>query len=218
MGGQTMKTIKGLPINVEIDSDAALKETERLMLRASESKNLSPMDEWNLLKEYKEARRQWLDSHYELNDEHLQALQSADDRIIAAVMDTIDIVTRTFESEVSLPTDEQMISGAYVHLEEEGLPIEYNSVHEMTDEEINLWDLLFSEDERTAYTHWGFTLRHVSISYYNEWKTDCLKLLEKTSEHNLSKLFWQVRDRYNVALQDMARISEFNLTIDYEMR
>lgn len=218
MGGQTMKTIKGLPIGVKIENDKDLAEVERLMLRASESENLSPSDEQHLIKEYKDVRRQWLDSHFELNDEHLQALQSADDRIIAAVMNTLDIVTRTLEREASLPTDEQTLSEAYVHLEEEGLPIEYNDVHEMTDEEIYLWDLLFSEYERTAITPWGFPLRHVTIDNFQDWRTECMKLLGKTAEHGLSPLFWQVRDRYNVALQDMASIKDFQLTVDYEMR
>lgn len=212
-----MKTIKGLPISVKVDSEAALKETERLMLRASESTNLSSSDERHLIKLYKDARRVWLDSRYELNDEHIMALKAADGRIVAAIRDTLDIVTRTLERETTLPADEQMIIGAYVHLEEDGLPIEYDDVKEMTDEEVYLWCLLFSESERTADSRWGFPLRHVSIGDCHEWMEDCMKLLEETSEHNLSQLFWQVRDRYNVALQDMARISEFRLTVDYEM-
>lgn len=203
---------------VKVCDESSLQEVERLMLRASESKNLSPSDESHLINVYKDAHRQWLDSHYEINDEHLKTLQSADNKIIAAVKDTLEIVIRTLERGDSLPTDEQMICGAYVHLEEEGLPIEYDDVRKMTDEEIYLWDLLFSESERTAETRWGFPLCHVTIGRTQEWRKVCMKLLEKTAECHLSPFFWQVRDRYNVALQDMARISEFRLTIDYEMR
>lgn len=213
-----MKTIKGLPVNVEIGKDVTLEETERLMLRVSESHNLSRSEEQMLLKSYKDARRRWLDERHELDGDHLKALHDADNKITTAAKQAIDIVCRTLESEAQLPEEERLLGGAYVHLEEEGLPMGIKDVHEMSDEEIDLGDLLFSEDQRGGGNRWGFPLgviSHVSIDFYKGWRKQCYDRLEKTGEHGLSPLFWAVRDRYNVALQDMARVAGFQLTVDY---
>lgn len=213
-------TIKGFPTNVEIDSRSSLKEVERLMLRVSESRNLSGNDEDMLMETYKDARRQWLDDRYELTDSHLKALRTADNRIATAAKDTIDIVCHTLERETSLPEGERMITRANIHLEEMGLPLGIKSVHEMTEEESDLWSLLFSENNREEGVRWGFPLASynvVSPDNYENWRSRCQKNLEKTSDHGLTPLFWQVRDRYNVALSDMARIRDFYLTVDYSL-
>jgi len=213
------RTIKGLPVGVEIHSDAALEEVERLMLRASESKNLSATESKTLIDNYRTTRRLWLDSHYELNDEHLKVLQTADDRITSVARETIEMVCATLEREASLPPSERTISEAYIHLEENGLPLGCNNLKEMSDDEIYLWDLLFSEDHAFDFREWGFPMcirNQASIDDLDFWRKCCEQSLQKTGEHGLSPLFWAVRDRYNVALQDMARITEFSLTVGYE--
>lgn len=205
---------------MEVCDDASLQELERLMLRASESHNLSRSESEMLIKTYKSARRQWIDSRYELNDEHQKVLRAAADRIITAVRDTINIICRTFEHEAQLPKDGRTITGAHVHLEEEGLPVGVTIVHEMTDEEIDLWDLLFSESQRDGNGNWGFPLTiydHVTPKDYNDWRNRCEKSLDENGDHGLPPIFWQIRDRYNVALQDMAHIRDFQLTVEYEL-
>lgn len=213
-------TIKGFPRKVEVNDETSLRELERLLLRAFESRNLSRTESEMLLKTYKDARRKWLDSQYELNDEHMKALKAAADRIITAVRDTIDIVCRTLEREALLPKDERTIRSAHVHLEEEGLPLGIDNVHEMTDDEIDLWDLLFYEDCRDGIGNWGFPMTiydHVTPDDYKDWRKRCEKSLEANSDHDLPYIFWNIRDRYNVALQDMARIQDFQLTVEYEL-
>lgn len=217
-----MRTIKGLPIGIKIGKDITLDDVERLMLRASESHNLSETEEATLLGHYNEIRRKWLDARYELNDEHLKALHDADDRIITATKDTINIVCRTLESEARLPEEERLISGAFVHLEEDGLPMGIKDVHEMSDEEIYLWSLLFGESNREGYRDWGFLYPclnfHVSIRDCKGWRERCHQSLEQTGKNGLSKLFWNIRYRYGVALQDMARVADFRLTIEYTLK
>lgn len=213
-------TIKGFPRTVEVNDEASLMELERLMLRASESHNLSHTEEELLMKRYKDARRKWLDERYELNDEHLNDLRAAADRLSATARDTIDMVCRTLEREALLPKNDRRTTDAYVHLEVEGLPMGIANVHEMTDDEIYLWDLLFCESQREGSSHWGFPLTiydHVCPDDYEEWRNRCNENLGNTGEHGLSPLFWKVRDCYNVALQDMARIADFQLTVNYEM-
>lgn len=108
----------------------------------------------------------------------------------------------------------------FVHLEEEGLPVGVTNVHEMSDEEIDLWDLLFSESQRHGNGNWGFPMdicNHVSLDNYKVWRKHCEKRIELPGELIIPPIFWEIRDRYNVSMQDMARISEFHLTIDYEL-
>lgn len=205
---------------MEVSDETSLRELERLMLRASESRNLSRTESEMLLKRYKDTRRLWLDNRYELNDEHLKALHAAADRIITAVRDTIDIVCRTLEREAKLPKDMRTITLAHVHLEEEGLPLDVINVHEMTDEELDLWDLLFSETQRDGIGKWGFPLTihdHVTPDYFDNWRNCCETSLEANDDHGLPPIFWNIRDRYNVVLEDMARIQDFQLTVEYEL-
>lgn len=208
---------------MEVSDEASLREVERLMLRASESRNLSRTESEMLIKTYKDARRQWIDEllyRVECMNEVVKTWQTAADRIITAVRDTINIVCRTLEREALLPKDERTICGAHVHLEEEGLPLGVTNVHEMTDEEIDIWDLLFYEDRRDGIGNWGFPMTiydHVTPDDYKDWRKRCEKSIELSGELIIPPIFWSIRDRYNVALQDMARIQDFQLTVEYEL-
>lgn len=212
-----INVLAGFPQEIEIGEDCSLDSLECLMLRLGNSKAMH--QEWKdqILGIYKKARAQYMDKTFEWNSANLEALQASDRRLMQAVNDTYQKVASIMERELDAKEADRLVNDIRIHLEVWGVPYGMTS-HDMSEQEIEFWDLLFSEDYREENRNWGIgPLLHIETisESAKEHLKEKMAAYGDVDDNGLHLLFYEVKDKYQVAWKDMAGIGDYYLTLNY---
>mgnify|MGYP001033092375 FL=1 len=212
-----INVLAGFPQEIEIGESCSLDSLEYLMLRLDNSKAIH--QEWKdqIMDIYKKVRAQYLDKTFEWNSANLEALQASDRRLMQAVNDTYQKVANIMERELDAKEADRLVNEIRIHLEVWGVPFGMTS-NNMSEQEIEFWDLLFSEGYRDEDRNWGigpfFHIETISESAKEHLK-EKMAACEDIDDKGLHPMFYEVKDKYQVAWQDMAGIGEYYLTLHF---
>jgi hypothetical protein len=212
-----INVLAGFPQEIEIGESCSLDSLEYLMLRLDNSKAIH--QEWKdqIMDIYKKVRAQYLDKTFEWNSANLEALQASDRRLMQAVNDTYQKVANIMERELDAKEADRLVNEIRIHLEVWGVPFGMTS-NNMSEQEIEFWDLLFSEDYRDEDRNWGigpfFHIETISESAKEHLK-EKMAACEDVDDKGLHPMFYEVKDKYQVAWQDMAGIGNYYLTLHF---
>lgn len=209
-----MKYYKGYPEEMKVDGQAVtLHDIERTMLSLCWDKTLCEGDKDHLMDQYKEERMRYLDSIYQPTEAGRLRLKEVERLFTNAKERMENVCQRIIKTE--LQKREQGEKAAHelsLHLEvwnlEETEDICYS------DEESDLWDVLFGE-EREYFPYWGLMSNHVYISEGELKEYRHPKRYDTTTDEEEEPLS-QLKKAYKLGWQDILKITRFYLTVNLE--
>ncbi len=206
-----MTMIKGYPVEINIDGiEVTVHDVNRLILSLYDDRYVTPKEKDELKTIYLQARQAYLDKVYHMTEEKKAIFLELEKRLSEEIGDCRDRLKRMKRRE-----EEKKDSGeAYAtkmefHLEVSNCNRRGFDFSEADD----IQDTLFEEDR--LYPFWGFESGWTTCGEKEDNPYSYLYKPEKTKAdedlYNIKKL----KEKYNVAWEDIEKIKGFMLTINF---
>lgn len=209
-----MKYYKGYPEEIKVDGQAVtLHDIERTMLSLYWDKTLCEGDKDHLMDQYKEERMRYLDSIYQPTEVDQLQLKKVERLFTDSKERMENVCQRLIKTELQKKEQGQKAASELsLHLEVWNLEDTEDICY--SDEESDLWDVLFGE-EREYFPYWGLMSNHVYISEGELKEYRHPKRYDTTTDEEEEPLS-QLKKAYKLGWQDILKITRFYLTVNLE--
>lgn len=209
-----MKYYKGYPEEMKVDGQAVtLHDIERTMLSLYWDKTLCEGDKSHLMDQYKEERMRYLDNIYQPTETDQLRLKEVEHLFANAKERMENVCQRIIKTELQKREQgEKAANKLSLHLEVWNLEDTEDICY--SDEESDLWDVLFGE-EREYFPYWGLMSNHVYISEGELKEYRHPKRYDTTTDEEEEPLS-QLKKAYKLGWQDILKITRFYLTVNLE--
>ena len=209
-----MKYYKGYPEEMKVDGQAVtLHDIERTMLSLYWDKTLCEGDKSHLMDQYKEERMRYLDNIYQPTETDQLRLKEVEHLFANAKERMENVCQRIIKTELQKRKQgEKAANKLSLHLEVWNLEDTEDICY--SDEESDLWDVLFGE-EREYFPYWGLMSNHVYISEGELKEYRHPKRYDTTTDEEEEPLS-QLKKAYKLGWQDILKITRFYLTVNLE--